>query len=624
MNPGFSDIVITAISITLLHSLWQGLLIFLGLKGILTFIPSTRSLLRYTCCTISLALVFISSVVTFHMAYEPAADEVLMNRPDHKEAFISQMLSSSTEPGIGKFAGAIARYDSYIVIGWLAGLSLFLLRLALGWYLLNRIRKTASLLSNGVAIQLKELAKQMSIGVSISLGESAKIAAPMVIGILKPMVLLPAGLCAGLSSSQVEAILIHELAHIRRHDFLLNVLQSILESIYFFNPFTWMISSLMRSEREHCCDDAVVKYGVDAKSYAYALASLEELKLSSTPLAVSLLGNKNELLQRIKRLMEKSVTTYPLREKFLPVLLLLIGLLCASWFTIPKNDPSVYRPSNVKEVPQDTVIKKKNNSNRNGRRRKEVTVTPDRADKERSVKEYDRNESPWPIVDNFPAPAPMPHFEFDYAMATPPGIEGMMQAFSWNPVGVDTIPPPRFPHWGFEEFQQEFEQKFQEEFADFYTKNQDKIQEMMNELQQKYTAEQLEGLHSLEDRAREMEALARNMEEQSRHFEAHADRLKEFEFHMQWDEENNSRLRALDENMKKFEANMRVFESELREELIKDGYIKSSEKIEKIHWKDDGVIEINGKTIKDSDKAKYDALHEKYFDKQPGNFYFKE
>jgi hypothetical protein len=126
----------------------------------------------------------------------------------------------------------------------------------------------------------------------------------MMIGAIKPVILLPIATMNHLSTEQVEAILLHELAHIRRHDYLLNIFQTIAEALLFFNPFVWLISRVIRREREHCCDDMVISCNASPLSYAQALAILENDRINTNQLALAATGNKNQLLNRIKRIME--------------------------------------------------------------------------------------------------------------------------------------------------------------------------------------------------------------------------------------------------------------------------------------------------------------------------------
>ena len=123
---------------------------------------------------------------------------------------------------------------------------------------------------------------------------------PTVIGWLRPVVLLPVSCVTGLSPGQLEAIVAHELAHIRRHDYLVDLLQSAVETLLFYHPAVWWVSRRIREEREHCCDDLAVAACGDRAGYARALATLEELRPASAQLAVAASGAP--LLRRIRRL----------------------------------------------------------------------------------------------------------------------------------------------------------------------------------------------------------------------------------------------------------------------------------------------------------------------------------
>jgi hypothetical protein len=138
---------------------------------------------------------------------------------------------------------------------------------------------------------------------------------PTVVGVLKPMILLPLTLTSGLSPEQIESVLAHELAHLRRRDHLVNLLQRVIESLLFFHPAVWWVSHRVREEREHCCDDLVVACGAMPLDYAKSLLRVAELsrasKLRRSVAAVSLLatGDKpSSLRQRIERLLGESAT----------------------------------------------------------------------------------------------------------------------------------------------------------------------------------------------------------------------------------------------------------------------------------------------------------------------------
>ena len=143
-----------------------------------------------------------------------------------------------------------------------------------------------------------------------------RVTVPTVVGVLKPMILLPLTLTSGLSPEQMESVLAHELAHLRRYDHLVNLLQRVIESLLFFHPAMWWVSHRIREEREHCCDDLVVACGAMPLDYAKSLLVVAELSRASqlrrSVAAVSLLATGNQkpsnLRQRIARLLGESAT----------------------------------------------------------------------------------------------------------------------------------------------------------------------------------------------------------------------------------------------------------------------------------------------------------------------------
>ena len=160
----------------------------------------------------------------------------------------------------------------------------------------------------------------------------------MVIGHLKPVVLLPASLIAGLSPQQIEAVLAHELAHIRRHDFLINVILSGLEIILFYHPAFWWMAKQIRREREQCCDDIAVATCGNARSYAKTLLIMEE-KRQQRSLAMAFQGNKEQLLHRIKRVCLNAPRHRQgdLTKAFF-ALILVLSVGAFAWASIPEHD----------------------------------------------------------------------------------------------------------------------------------------------------------------------------------------------------------------------------------------------------------------------------------------------
>jgi GWxTD domain-containing protein len=148
---------------------------------------------------------------------------------------------------------------------------------------------------------LQKLSRRLKVMRAIKLVNSAMVQVPTVIGWLRPVILIPVGCLVGLSANQTEGLLAHELAHIRRHDYLVNIFQSAVETLLFYHPATWWISNQIRREREHCCDDLAISISGDPLSYAKALSFLAERR-SSAP-AVALGASGGSLATRIRRLL---------------------------------------------------------------------------------------------------------------------------------------------------------------------------------------------------------------------------------------------------------------------------------------------------------------------------------
>ena len=146
----------------------------------------------------------------------------------------------------------------------------------------------------------RDLGGRLGIGRAVALLESTAVSVPMVVGWLQPVVLVPASVLTGLPPSQLAAVLAHELAHVRRHDYLVNLLQTAVETLLFYHPAVWWVSAQVRRERENCCDDLAVAVCGDRLGYARALANLEGLRAPASPLVLAASGGS--LVERIRRL----------------------------------------------------------------------------------------------------------------------------------------------------------------------------------------------------------------------------------------------------------------------------------------------------------------------------------
>src|SRR5205823_13809579 len=197
-----------------------------------------------------------------------------------------------------------------IAIAWLVGVAMLLARMAGGWWHVRRLHRIAFATSScRWQSSCRRLAYRLGLPAAAHVVESAFVDVPTVVGWLRPAILLPIAAVASLSPSQVEAILAHELAHIRRHDYAINVLQTLVETLLFYHPAVWWLSNRIRTEREHCCDDVAIAVCGDPVSYARALAELETFRSASASMALAATGGS--LRDRVRRILRMPLTDEP-------------------------------------------------------------------------------------------------------------------------------------------------------------------------------------------------------------------------------------------------------------------------------------------------------------------------
>jgi beta-lactamase regulating signal transducer with metallopeptidase domain len=305
---------IEAVGWTLIHSLWQGALITLVVAAILKLVPSRSSQLNYAAYGVALIVALVSASVTFgskllrtdRLTGTPPSAFV----PDHVAAVPAVEEISS----IHRSALQLSIHDALpAVVGvWFLGVGLMIGRLFLASSWLHRIRKTAlPWQDEDWQSKFKDWQEALGLRRAVKLCTTTLSEVPAVIGHFKPIVLLPVAILTQLTPQQLEAVILHELMHVRRNDYLVNLLQVACETLFFFNPAIWWLSRSIRSEREHCCDELVAAYNQDKVGYAKALVRLEELRLGSAG-AIALSATGSSLKRRITRLLSPERTHFSL------------------------------------------------------------------------------------------------------------------------------------------------------------------------------------------------------------------------------------------------------------------------------------------------------------------------
>ena len=301
--------LVQAIGWALLHLVWQGTLVA-GLLALALALFPGRSHLRYVISCMALALIVALGIGTGIGSYRPAAPGLT------SAAAPSVTLIASTSvdrPAAARTVTPIApeRLQTLmaaanhalprIVAFWIAGVILCSARLLLEWLRVRRLlHRDAPLAPEPWPTVTRRLADALGVRSIVRVLESSAVEVPSVIGLLRPAILIPASTLAGLAPSQLEMILAHELAHVRRHDFLVNLLQAAVETLLFYHPAVWWVSRQIRIERENCCDDLAIVACGDRLRYARALLRLEELRAQRPALAMSADGGS--LIQRIRRI----------------------------------------------------------------------------------------------------------------------------------------------------------------------------------------------------------------------------------------------------------------------------------------------------------------------------------
>jgi beta-lactamase regulating signal transducer with metallopeptidase domain len=210
---------------------------------------------------------------------------------------------------------------------------------------------------------VNQISNQLGIKRNVRLYISTLIESPVTIGFLKPLILLPAAVVNNLSTEQIEAILIHEMAHIKRNDYLINILISIVEVTLFFNPFMQLVSKQMKRERENSCDDWVLQYEYNACTYAKALLKIATYKTTDTTnFAVNAVDNRRALLIRVKRMIEKKDLYNTYRQQLVSLIFITATISSLAWFA-PKKYPvtnQVQKTTSVKLLVEPLVAKVEN------------------------------------------------------------------------------------------------------------------------------------------------------------------------------------------------------------------------------------------------------------------------
>ncbi|BDX08047.1 TonB family protein [Planctobacterium marinum] len=308
--------VLHALAHTLVHFAWQGLLLALVLFLLLKNIPSRYAQLRYSISLFTLVLCVVVPVATFSLLYTP---EISFQAIDMQQVVtgvsgtVAQFGEALTESGVQSVSFATAEFLDFLnvqlvhgvlpflALCWIAGVLLLSVRVALQMVGVCQLPHQSTYLPEPQLQQLFEgLLHKLEVNPVTRLLISDKVDVPMAIGWLKPVVLLPSSMVVGLTPGQLEMLLMHELAHVRRHDYIINFFQTLVELLLFFHPAVRWVSGQIRMERECCCDDIAVAHVGNPVAYATTLTDAEMSRFQNIP-ELAMAASGSDLKSRILR-----------------------------------------------------------------------------------------------------------------------------------------------------------------------------------------------------------------------------------------------------------------------------------------------------------------------------------
>ncbi len=365
MKPNFSifsDNLDYALGWMVIHSLWQATLIALISGVLMLFLRKKAAKIRYIVANVALACVLAASAVTFCMYFDFSNDEgKLTFTPalesgvfdvQNQESTLAQTLITQATPTLNPqptnaisvegFKDYFNRNLPLILVFWVLGVALFMLRLLGGlsyiYYLKNRMNFPADEYWMDL---IQDLSERAGLKKGVELVESAMVRTPMVVGFLKPMILFPMGVINRLSPEEVEAILAHELAHVLRNDYVFNILQSVVEALFYFHPAVWWMSAQISNERESACDDIAINLIKNKMNYARALVAIQEMAYFPMTPALAFAGQrKSQFMMRMQRILNQPNNKTNVMEKLSATCLLLFLMIGLSFGSNLKNDNS--------------------------------------------------------------------------------------------------------------------------------------------------------------------------------------------------------------------------------------------------------------------------------------------
>jgi beta-lactamase regulating signal transducer with metallopeptidase domain len=326
------------IGLTILHSLWQITLLWIVLVAVLRLCPKASSAVRYTLAISTLMLAVLTTATTAVYEWQShATTEEISARPERTTQTVHTLYITVKQTFLSRIADALNASVPILAWLWCAGLVVMGARFGGSFFYLRKLRARENIeaMSPVWEQEVKRLSIALGLRCEVAMATSTRISSPLTLGSISPIILLPAGLLSGMSTAQIEAIVVHELYHIKRRDYIINICQALVEVLLFYHPALWHINHIIREERENCCDDQTLAFCGDALTYARALTQIQEINTLTKPtLAMSATGsNAGNFSNRIKRLFNVYPNPAQVRSKgifAIGFLIVYLGIVLAS------------------------------------------------------------------------------------------------------------------------------------------------------------------------------------------------------------------------------------------------------------------------------------------------------
>jgi beta-lactamase regulating signal transducer with metallopeptidase domain len=333
------SVFLQALGSAILNSLWQAFILWLLYETISVSYKNASARFKNNLSTILLFfsfVLFLTGFVTKIITHQTAISITTATTG------IAELPVVHTASALQQFLAYAGSSLPYLSVAYIFLLFFLMTRLFTAYryvYIISNKR----LLNPPIELQAfaNKVSRQMKITRKISVWISHYIDVPATIGFIKPVILIPFASINNLSGDQLEAIILHELSHIKRNDYIINIVVAVIETILFFNPFVVLLSKVIKRERENCCDDFVLQYRYDPHSYASALLRLEQSRATNLKLAVGAVSGKKQLLSRIKRITNGYVAPrqFNYGQKLLALLLVTAIICSVAWLSPGEKKP---------------------------------------------------------------------------------------------------------------------------------------------------------------------------------------------------------------------------------------------------------------------------------------------